>query len=266
MNWWIRGYLLFAAFQGFGIGLTGLLLPPEMQIPLRITPLNTRFTAALYIAGGVGVLLAALSKRRADARLFVVGFGLATFLILILTVVHWPDFMGDPLPHRPVWILDYIVDPLGAAILIPLMGLWPPRNGQRHAVTPLLVVQAIVFGALSVLLLFFPDTAATYWPWALPPLLGQLYGCFVLTFAVGAVLAARETSARAIRDFLFASLTLTLLVLVGSTLHLERFKVEPITPIWFASFGLASVAFAVGLLVHVRSARAETASQILVQA
>ena len=56
MTWWIRAYLVFAAVQGFGIGLTGLIVPAEMQIPLRITPLNTRFVAALYIAGGIGVL------------------------------------------------------------------------------------------------------------------------------------------------------------------------------------------------------------------
>src|SRR5438067_6801600 len=99
-DWFVRGYLLFAALQGFGIGLTGLFVPPEMQIPLRITPLNARFTAALYVAGGIGVLLAATSKRRAAARLFVVAFGFATLLILVLTVVHWSDFMADPLPHR----------------------------------------------------------------------------------------------------------------------------------------------------------------------
>src|SRR5262249_3205509 len=89
MNWWVRGYLLFAAVQGFGIGLTGLLVPAEMQIPLRITPLNARFVAALYVAGGIGVLLAALSRRRAEARLFVVGFGVATLLIFLLTALHW---------------------------------------------------------------------------------------------------------------------------------------------------------------------------------
>src|SRR5205814_7517137 len=83
MNWWIRGYLLFAVVQGFGIGLTGLLVPSEMQIPLRLSPLNSRFVAVLYVAGGIGVMLAALSKRRSEARLFVVGFGIATVLILL---------------------------------------------------------------------------------------------------------------------------------------------------------------------------------------
>jgi len=52
------------------------------------------------------------SKRRSDARLFVVGFGFATAVILVLTLQHWSEFMADPLPHRPVWIFDYVVDPL----------------------------------------------------------------------------------------------------------------------------------------------------------
>ena len=239
MTWWIRGYLLFAAVQGFGIGLTGLIAPAEMQIPLRITPLNTRFVAALYVAGGIGVLLAALSRRRSDARLFVVGFGAATSLILLLTVLHWSDFMADPLPHRPVWIFDYIVDPVLAVVLVVFAGLAPPVPGARHRLTPLL--------------LFAPDVGAAYWPWALPPVLGQVYAAFFLTFSVGAALAARETSARAIRDFLYASLGLTLLALLASALHLDRFKAAPVTAIWFAAFGLGAVAFAVGLAVQTRS-------------
>src|SRR5262245_12586342 len=112
MPWWLRAYLIFATIQGLGIGLTGLLLPTEMQIPLRISPLNARFVAALYLAGGVGVLWAALSKRAPETRVFVWGFGLATGMILVLTLVHWGEFMADGLPHRPIWIFDYVMDPL----------------------------------------------------------------------------------------------------------------------------------------------------------
>ena len=36
MTWWIRAYLLFAAIQGLGIGLTGLLVPSEMQYSAQI--------------------------------------------------------------------------------------------------------------------------------------------------------------------------------------------------------------------------------------
>jgi hypothetical protein len=252
MSWWIRGYLLFAALQGFGIGLTGLIVPSEMQIPLRISPLNTRFVAALYVAGGIGVLLAAASRRRSEARLFVVGFGFATLLIFVLTILHWSDFMADPLPHRAVWIFDYVVDPLLALLLIPLAGLLPPSRGKRHALTPLLSVQAVMFGLLGLLLLLAPDVAATYWPWMLPPVLGQLYACFFLTFAVSAILAARETAPRAIRDFLVASLGLSVLVLLASALHIDRFKPEPVTAAWFAAFSIAAVAFAAGVVLQRR--------------
>jgi hypothetical protein len=252
MTWWIRAYLLFAAVQGFGIGLTGMIVPAEMQIPLRITPLNTRFVAALYLGGGIGVLLAALSRRRSEARLFVVGFGVATGLILLITVIHWSDFMSDPLPHRPVWIFDYVVDPLLALALVVFAGLAPPARGMRHGLTPLLIVQSAIFGALGLLLVLAPDVGAAYWPWKLPPVLGQVYGCFLLTFSVGAAQAARETSARAIRDFLVASLGLTLLVLLASALHLDRFKAEPVTLFWFVAFGLGAVAFGVGLAVQGR--------------
>src|SRR5262249_2148286 len=151
---------------------TGLLFPSEMQIPLRITPLNARFVAALYIAGGIGVLLAAFAKRRREARVFVVGFGVATLLILTVTAMHWSDFMADELPHRAVWILDYGVDPLLALVLVPIMGLWPDRQGVRHKLTPLLRAQAVVFGVLGLILLLLPNLAAAYWPWALPPILG----------------------------------------------------------------------------------------------
>jgi hypothetical protein len=253
MTWWIRAYLLFAAVQGFGIGLTGLIAPAEMQIPLRITPLNARFVAALYIGGGIGVLLAALSRRRSEARLFVVGFGVATGLIMLVTALHWSDFMADDLPHRPVWLFDYIVDPLLAVLLVVFAGLRPPARGARHGLTPLLIVQAIVFGAFGLLLVLAPAVGAAYWPWTLPLVLGQVYGCFLLTFCVGAVLAARETSARAIRDFLIASLGLTVFVLFVSALHFDRFKAEPVTAVWFAAFGLGAVAFAIGVAVQGRA-------------
>jgi len=161
--------------------------------------------------------------------------------------------MADSLPHRPVWIFDYVVDPMLAVLLVGFAGLSPPARGVRHRLTPLLIVQAVVFGALGLLLLFAPDVGAAYWPWTLPPVLGQVYGCFLLTFCVGAALAARETSARAIRDFLIASLGLTVLVLLASAVHLDRFKPEPVTAIWFAAFGIGAVAFAIGVAIQARS-------------
>jgi hypothetical protein len=238
-----------------------MLLPSEMQIPLRLSPLNARFVAALYLAGAIGVLLAAFRPRRADARLFVIGFGAATLLILIITVLHWSEFMADPLPHRAVWIFDYVVDPALALVLVPVAGLWPSKRGTRHALTRLLNVEAFIFGVLGLLLVLFPDLAAAYWPWNLSPVVaGQLYGCFFLTFSIGAFFAAREDSSAAIRSFLISSLGLALLVLLVSVLHFDRFKPEPVTWLWFGFFGLAAVAFGLALVRQRQAALALSAS------
>jgi hypothetical protein len=247
MPWWIRAYLAFAALQGLGIGLTGLVLPAEMQIPLRITPLNARFVAALYIAGGVGVLWAAFGRHRAETRLFVLGFGAATGMILILTLLHWSEFMADGLPHRPVWIFDYVADPILALLIVPAAALWPSRHASRHPLTWLFIVEAAIFGVLGLALVLLPDTVAAGWPWALPPVLGQLYGCFFLTFALGSGLAARESEPRAIQGMLLSSLALMLFVLIASLMHFDRFKPEPVTWLWFGAFGIGACAFAAAL-------------------
>ncbi|HEY1292727.1 MAG TPA: hypothetical protein VGJ60_06490 [Chloroflexota bacterium] len=244
MSWWIRAYLVFAAVQGFGIGLTGLQSPADIEIPLRITPLNARFVAALYVAGGVGVLWGAFSQRRTQARLFVVAFAFATALILAVTLLHWSEFLAVGLPHQPVWMFDYIVDPLLGLAVIHFARLWPPWPTRKHVLTPLLVVQAVAFGLVGLALLVVPDTMAALWPWALPPVLGQVYGCFFLTFALGAGVAAGEVEPHAVRGFLLSTLTLMALVLLASWLHVDRFKAEPVTVIWFAAFGLGLVLFA----------------------
>lgn len=243
MPWWVRAYLLFAAVQGLGIGLTGMLVPAEMQIPLRITPLNARFVAALYIAGGVGVLLAAFSRRRAETRIMVIGFAVATTLILVLTLLNWSAFMDDALPHRPVWLFDYVADPVLGLLVIAFARLLPRGGGERNALSALFVAQTVLFGALAVVLFSAPDVAAAAWPWALPPLLGQLYACFFLTFAVGAALASAEPAWRPISAFLAASFSLAIGVLVASVLHLDRFKPEAVSVIWFGAFVVLAVVF-----------------------
>ncbi len=244
MTWWMRAYLLFAAAQGLGIGLTGLFNPAEMQIPLRLTPLNDRFAASLYVAGALGMLLVAFRKRQLEARLFVVGFGLATGLILALTLLHWDDFMGADLPHQPVWIFDYVVDPVLAVVIIVAARLLPIRDWTRHALTPLFTVEAVVFGVLGAVMLLAPGLAAAAWPWALPPVAGQLYGCFFLTFAVGAAIAAGETQVAPRAIFALSTLTLCLLVLIVSLIHVDRFKPELVTWLWFSAYAVGAVAFA----------------------
>ncbi len=243
--WWLRAYLLFAAFQGWALGGTGLVTPDEIQIPLRMTPLNERFVAALYLAGGIGVLLAAFSRRRGEARIFVLGFAFAITVILVQILLRWNDYMADSLPHRPAFLGAYVLDFIFSVVVVPAAGylVVPPR--VRHARTVLFLIESVVLAVVGLALLLVPVLAAQVWPWALPPVLSQLYAAFFLSVALGAFLAAGDSSEVAIRTFTVTTLALTVLILVASLLHLSRFKPEPVTPIWFASFLAGAVLFAV---------------------
>src|SRR5260370_1273195 len=59
------------------------------------------------------------------------------------------------------------------------------------------MVSALARSVWSLLLL--PNVATAYWPWLLSPELGQLYGCFIVTFAVGGALASRDSGVSATR-------------------------------------------------------------------
>jgi hypothetical protein len=229
------------------LGITGLLVPAELQVPLRLSPLNARFVAALYFSSALGLLLSIFVRHRTDARIFVFSFGLATSLILVVTLLHWPDFMADGLPHRPLWISAYVVDPILALLIIPAAGLWPIVGG-RQPLAPLFWATAGVLGLVGVVLLPAPAMAASLWPWTLPPVLSQVYGGFFLAFALAGGLAAREPSRVAVRNVAISCLTLALLSLLASLLHFDRFKAGPATLVWFGTLVVGAAAFAAALL------------------
>ena len=52
-------------------------------------------------------------------------------VILAVTLLHWSDFMAVGLPHQPVWMFDYLVDPLLGVAVIHFAGLWPPWRTRR---------------------------------------------------------------------------------------------------------------------------------------
>ena len=105
--------------------------------PLRISPLNTRFVAALYVAGGVGVLWAAIRARnKFETRLFVVGFGLVTGMILVLLLMHQRTGLRGR--HAARWLLLGAAGALTAAAAVCRLGLRhrPARAAQSGHKAP----------------------------------------------------------------------------------------------------------------------------------
>jgi hypothetical protein len=164
MPWWLRWFLLLGTGQALLIGLTGLLAPEEIQIPVPMSPLNARFVAALYVGAAVGVALSAQMRQRAAARPLAVGFSAAVGLLLIVTLLHWSEFTADGLRHRETWLVTYIVDPLLALLVVPAAYRRTSWAASHHRLTPLFTVEAVLLGGLGLVLLVAPQAAAAIWP------------------------------------------------------------------------------------------------------
>lgn len=256
---WLRVFLLINVVQDLAIGF-GLIAPARIVVPLKgLTPLNARFIAALYLGGGITILLAALVRRAVDARIALYAFDVITMLVLVMTFVYWPRFTVDGLPW--LWLTTYVVDPVLATFAIIALGLGRPADPGRHRLSGLFAAQAAVFGACGLALLLAPDAVLAGWPWTLTRLLARVYAAFFIAFAVGAVLSAGERRPEALRPFVGGSLALLLLTLGVSLLHLDRFDQGGIRWLWFAIHVLGVAAFGYALVSLSRpSARAVPAT------
>jgi hypothetical protein len=196
--WWLRAYLYVAAFQGIvGMGLTGLFIHDHFFLPLNVSPLNANFIGALYLAGGVGVLLSGLSRTVPETRLFVIGFGIIATLATIVTLAYWDDFSADHTPWQ--WTTTYLLDTGIVLLLCVVLRCWRAQRPGWHRLSPIFVLQAVVMGALGLLLLLAPQTAIDSWPWKLTVILARLYGAFFLAYGGVAALAGGGAHQPALR-------------------------------------------------------------------
>jgi hypothetical protein len=243
---WLRVFFLLNVLQDFAIGITGLLAPEHIVIPLKgLSPLNARFIAALYLGGGVVILIVAFVRRAVDARIALYAFFVITALVLVMTFAYWEEFTTDGVPW--LWLFTYIVDPILAPLALVTLGLLGPAEPGGHRLTALFIAEAVVFGASGLALLLAPERMVDAWPWALTPLLARVYAAFFLAFAVGAALAAYERRVAAVRPFLIGSLVLVAGTLVASLVHLDAFEHGPGRWLWFASHVLAVALFAAAI-------------------
>ena len=244
---WLRVFLLLNVVQDLVIALSGLALGGRIVLPLQhVTPLNARFIASLYLAGGVGVALSALVKHAVDTRVVLAAFLVITTLVEVMTFVAWDDFSAGGIPA--VWIFTYTVDPIVATSAFVVLGLWRPALPGTHRLTPLFVCQLVLFGAFGVALLAVPGSVADIWPWGLTPLLGRVYGSFFSAFAVGAALAAVERRRAALRPFVASTIAFLVASAASSAIHHEKFADTAKTWTWVVVHGAGIAAFAAALV------------------
>jgi hypothetical protein len=246
---WLRALFLINVVLLAPQGI-GFFSPSNIPFPVTVTPLNARFIGALYLAAAVGMILSALGRDLADIRILLFAFAVISVLVLGVTFAYWGDFAAKRVPI--IWLATYVVDPIAAGTA--LLTLRPLRPGLpgAHRLSLLLRLEGGIFGVVGIFLVLAPATAALIWPWKINPLLSQVYGAFLLAFAVGALLASGEGRPAALVPPMASTLILVFLALIASLFHLDRFAGGLASEIWFGILVVAIVAFVIALASLVR--------------
>ena len=248
------------AFAGW-VAYWGWLRPREFgaALPISAPPLHARFLAAMYLSGCVFMLLAAVARQSPEIRVVTVllaiwtgGLGLVS--LLNFTAFNWAR---DP---TWFWFLAYIAFPLIAAWLA-----WCQRAERSHPAGPplpplargVLVVIGVIATLTALALLLAPRPMTTFWPWAVTPVLAQIYGAPFLAYGLGSLYAATQRTWTEIRIPVAGTFAFAVGVLTASWLHIGLFEsTSPSALIWFGGFGLAALALIMAAAAARRGVRA----------
>jgi hypothetical protein len=247
-NLWLRFFFLLVVIQAFTIGRA--LIWPDLigqNLPWPASPLNARFAAALYWMGAISALLSMVARRYVEVRISLIEIGVITGGLLLLTLPHLGEFTPETFPYR--WLILYTIDPLLVGLVVWWMGKRESVKAARNPLARLLLGYAAALALIGSILLLAPELAAQLWPWALPPILSQVYSIFFLTFALGGWLAAREPDWEGVWIYVTANLLMLVLIVAVSVIHADRFKAGPQTVIWYG-LCLAGIVALIGALIR----------------
>jgi hypothetical protein len=244
---WLRLFFLFVVFQAL-IVASALIEPTwiSLVMPWPASPLNARFIGALYVMGIISALLSAFAKRYAAVRISLIEIGFVTGVLLLITIPHFGGFTSETFPYR--WTIFYTIDPLVTLLIVWVLRSRDPAPLGRNPLWPLFLLYAMVLGVAGLALLLLPSVAVSLWPWPLPPILGQVYSIFFLTFALGGVLAMREPRWMGVWIYCAANFGMLFLIIIVSLYHRDRFGTGPATWVWFSSCVIGLIGFAVPLV------------------
>ncbi len=249
LPWWLRAIFVLVAAQALLL-VAALFQPPliSLLVPWPASPLNARFIAAIYTALGLGVLLCSVAHSFREVRIVLFGIGFATGLLFLLTLYRMIVYPGELTKFPLFWMLFYLIDPLLVAFSFWRLGGRDKAPSEPNQLALLWVIQAVILGVFGLLLLFFTGVAINIWPWAMTVQLSQLYSGLFISLCVVSAMAVREPRWEGVRLLVFIFATLAVLVLIISLVHINRFKSDASTVVWFVFFAAEAIVFG-GLLI-----------------
>ena len=229
-----------------GVGVILFLAPSfaHRHWPWELTPFNTRFLGAVYLASLAAVAVLVAVARWSAARLVLPMVLAFTALVLVVSLAYAARFHWGR-PGTWAWFFLYIALPLNSAYF-----LWRDR-----ATEPLLrlraatVAAAAPLAAYGVALLVAPRAATDFWPWPIDSFHGRLYSAAFATLATGLACLPRATPAAARVALGLASLVVGTLAPVGlAVVDADVHRVDwsrAGTIAWLAVFGAIAAVGAV---------------------
>jgi hypothetical protein len=231
------------------VGVWGLFVPAQvaLAIPFTVPPLHARFLGAMYLSGATFMALAIGATHWREVRVVVPMIGIWTGMLGFVSLFHLDAFNWER-RQTWTWFVAYSAFPIIAAWICWVQRA-APRDAHRTTLAPALrgywYVQGAALTLLALGLLFAPAAMASLWPWAITPLLAQIYSAPFLSYGLGSLYAARQRHWDEVRIPVYAILVFALGVLTASALHVSLFNFGgPAAWLWFGGFGLATLALA----------------------
>jgi hypothetical protein len=164
----------------------------------ELTPFNTRFLGAIYLAALPDFVALALVRRWRPARLVVPMDFLFMSVILVVSLAYADHFKWER-PVTSAWFAIFVSVPLCAGILlVRLRRFWELEPGGSAApsarVRAGLIAAAVPLGGYGIGLLVAPGAVTGFWPWSIDGFHGRVYSAIFLTLALASVLVARAAA------------------------------------------------------------------------
>jgi hypothetical protein len=244
-----RLFFAFVLVLAAWVGLWGMFLPASIArvLPFEVPPLHARFLGAMYLSGVAFMALGILAREWAEVRVVVPMIATWTGMLGVVSLSHLEAFSWARIQVW-IWFVAYIAYPIIAAWIA-----WKQRARREPASGPAnssalrryLAVQGAIVTLLALSLLLAPSFMTTIWPWAITPLLAQIYSAPFLSYGLGSLYAARQQRWAEVRIVVWATLVFSLGVLIASLLHAKLFNLAgPSAWLWFGGFGMATLALA----------------------
>jgi len=184
------------AAQGVVIALAGIVLffTPTLGHDLwgwELTPFNTRFLGAIYLAALVPFAALLVVRRWAIAQLVVPMDFVFMSIVLGVSLAYGHRFMSD----RPVtwaWFTIFVSIPLYTGYFLGRYRerLRPVAHRPSRRVRTALLAAAVPFGGYGLAMLAAPEAVTGFWPWPIDGFHGRVYSAIFVSLALGAVIAA----------------------------------------------------------------------------